>query len=106
MDMSLAEKIDAVKQETGRGIPTRLGEVFAIKVVDHGHANNPDLPEGKSSYAQYLKAGSGIPDEKILADAEAKLLHSKADAILGLGTNTAASSTPNDIHCHPNRVEI
>ena len=26
MDMSLAEKIDAVKQETGRGIPTRLGE--------------------------------------------------------------------------------
>lgn len=84
MDMSLAEKVEAVKQETGRGIPTLLGEVFAINTVDHGHANNPDLPEGVSSYVQYLKAENGIPDEKILSDRESELLHAKADAILGL----------------------
>tara|TARA_Y100000034_G_scaffold51033_1_gene62788 strand:- start:338 stop:616 length:279 start_codon:yes stop_codon:yes gene_type:complete len=85
MDMSLAEKVKAVIQHTGHGIPTILGEVFNIKSIVHHASQNPDDPEEGTSYTvEYFKAITGIPAEKPLSDREAELLHKKADEILGL----------------------
>ncbi len=84
MEMSLAEKVQAVVRETGKGIPTNLGSVFEVYCIYHGHTNSPDDVQGASHYFKYSKAGCGIPDERPLNDVNAAFLNDKADEILGL----------------------